>query len=126
MYVFSIQRQCFFSPLTLLELQLQFFRRQRSHYTWFVGYSRFVTILLIANTQGSGDFDDLRPLSYPGTDAFLVCYSVIDAESLDAVESKWVPEIKQHGDSDSPIILVGTKLDLRDSNSGMQPLCNTE
>lgn len=67
---------------------------------------------------GSGDFDELRPLSYPGTDAFLVCYSVIDSESLDAVISKWVPEIKEHGDSNSPIILVGTKLDLRDGNSG--------
>eukprot|EP01126_Amoeba_proteus_P058738 TRINITY_DN761_c0_g1_i5.p2 TRINITY_DN761_c0_g1~~TRINITY_DN761_c0_g1_i5.p2 ORF type:complete len:107 (+),score=15.73 TRINITY_DN761_c0_g1_i5:398-718(+) len=37
-------------------------------------------------------------------------------DSLTAVESKWVPEIKQHGDPDSPIILVATKSDLRASN----------
>eukprot|EP01126_Amoeba_proteus_P058737 TRINITY_DN761_c0_g1_i2.p1 TRINITY_DN761_c0_g1~~TRINITY_DN761_c0_g1_i2.p1 ORF type:complete len:194 (+),score=37.19 TRINITY_DN761_c0_g1_i2:73-654(+) len=68
------------------------------------------------DTAGSNDYDELRPLSFPGTDAFLVCFSVTDLDSLTAVESKWVPEIKQHGDPDSPIILVATKSDLRASN----------
>jgi Ras-related C3 botulinum toxin substrate 1 len=83
---------------------------------WDTAGSRYKLLPLMC--LGSGDFDELRPLSYPGTDAFLVCYSVIDNESLQAVANKWVPEIKQHGDSDSPIILVGTKLDLRDGSSG--------
>jgi len=64
------------------------------------------------DTAGSAEFNELRPLSYPGTDAFIVCYSIIDINSLQCVQAKWVPEISQHCPG-CPIILVGTKLDLR-------------
>jgi len=64
------------------------------------------------DTSGSSDFNELRPLSYPGTDAFIVCFSIIDPESLKNVQEKWYTEIRAHCPS-SPIILVGTKFDLR-------------
>jgi len=64
------------------------------------------------DTAGSNEYDELRPLSYPGTDAFIVCYSIIEYASLTGVEKRWWPEIKQHCDG-VPIILVGTKNDLR-------------
>jgi len=65
------------------------------------------------DTAGSyTEFNELRPLSYPGTDAFIVCYSVIDPQSLKSVQDRWVPEISQHCPG-VPIILVGTKFDLR-------------
>jgi len=64
------------------------------------------------DTAGSSEFNELRPLSYPGTDAFIVCYSIIDPNSLQSVQDRWVPEISQHCPG-VPIILVGTKLDLR-------------
>jgi len=64
------------------------------------------------DTAGSAEYDELRPLSYPGTDAFIVCYSIIDPKSLTAVTSRWVPEIEAHCPG-VPIILVGTKNDLR-------------
>lgn len=64
------------------------------------------------DTAGQEDYDRIRPLSYPDTDIFLVCYSVLNRKSLENVKLKWVPEIRQHQPS-TPIILVGLKADLR-------------
>jgi len=65
------------------------------------------------DTAGQEDYDRLRPLSYPQTDVFLVCFSIVSPPSFDNVLSKWYPEISHHAPN-IPIILVGTKLDLRD------------
>lgn len=63
------------------------------------------------DTAGSEEYDQLRPLSYPATDVFLICFSVVDPGSFDSVKRKWVKEV-QHYNPDTPIILVGTKRDL--------------
>ena len=65
------------------------------------------------DTAGQEDYDKLRPLSYPQTDVFLLCFSVDNPNSYDHVASKWAPEVKQHCPG-APIVLVGTKTDLRD------------
>ena len=65
------------------------------------------------DTAGQEDYDRLRPLSYPQTDVFLVCFSVVNPSSYENVKSKWYNEIKYYC-PDTPIILVGTKADLRD------------
>ena len=64
------------------------------------------------DTAGQEDYDRLRPLSYPETDVFLVCYSIISRSSYENVKSKWIPEIKHHC-PEAPFLLVGTKMDLR-------------
>jgi len=64
------------------------------------------------DTAGQEDYDRLRPLSYPQTDVFLICFSIISPHSYDNVKSKWFPEIQHHAPG-VPIILVGTKSDLR-------------
>jgi len=66
------------------------------------------------DTAGQEDYDRLRPLSYPQTDVFLVCYSVASISSFDNLRRKWLPEIDHHAPG-VPFILVGTKSDLRDS-----------
>ena len=43
---------------------------------------------------GQEDYDRLRPLSYPQTDVFLVCFSVESPTSLENVKHKWIPEIR--------------------------------
>ncbi|EAW60150.1 ras-related C3 botulinum toxin substrate 2 (rho family, small GTP binding protein Rac2), isoform CRA_b, partial [Homo sapiens] len=52
------------------------------------------------DTAGQEDYDRLRPLSYPQT---------------------WFPEVRHHCPS-TPIILVGTKLDLRDDKDTIEKL----
>jgi len=65
------------------------------------------------DTAGQEDYDRLRPLSYPQTDVFLVCFSVTSYASFENVSEKWIPEVKHHCPG-VPIILVGTQEDLRD------------
>jgi GTPase SAR1 family protein len=87
------------------------------------------------------DYDRLRLLSYPGTNVFLVCFSLVSRcsfnnvrikvcsllhlacvcvlvslhgvndELMDGRGEKWVPEIRRHCPN-VPFILAGTKLDL--------------
>jgi len=73
------------------------------------------------DTAGSEEYDTLRPLSYPGTDVFLICFSLFSPESFENVTKKWNAEIIQHA-PDTPIILVGTKLDLRTKPEAIQSL----
>ena len=42
----------------------------------------------IFDTAGTGAHDRLRPLSYPQTDVFLVCFSVVDPASFENVKEK--------------------------------------
>jgi small GTP-binding protein len=65
------------------------------------------------DTAGQEDYDRLRPLSYPQTDVFLCCYSIISPASFENIKAKWYPEIQHHAPG-VPIILTGTKSDLRD------------
>jgi len=64
------------------------------------------------DTAGQEDYDRLRPLSYPATDVFLVCFSVDSPTSLENVENKWLPEITKFC-PDTAFVLVGTKCDFR-------------
>jgi len=49
-----------------------------------------------------------------------VCFSLISPTSFNNIRSKWYPEINHHCPN-APIILVGTKLDLKEkSQQGVQ------
>ncbi|CAB4255014.1 similar to Saccharomyces cerevisiae YLR229C CDC42 Small rho-like GTPase, essential for establishment and maintenance of cell polarity [Maudiozyma barnettii] len=65
------------------------------------------------DTAGQEDYDRLRPLSYPSTDVFLVCFSVIAPPSFENVKEKWFPEVHHHCPG-VPCLVVGTQIDLRD------------
>uniref|UniRef100_A0A7S4P637 Uncharacterized protein n=1 Tax=Paramoeba aestuarina TaxID=180227 RepID=A0A7S4P637_9EUKA len=64
------------------------------------------------DTAGEEDYDRLRPLSYPQTDVFLVCFSIVAPCSFENIKAKWIPEIVEYC-SGVPVLLVGCKMDLR-------------
>ena len=66
------------------------------------------------DTASQKEYDSLRPLSYPHTDVFVVCYSVTSPSSLRNVKDKWIKEIRFHSPH-APIVLAGTKADLRNA-----------
>ena len=73
------------------------------------------------DTAGQEDYDRLRPLSYPQTDVFIVAFSLVSPISLENVEAKWYQEL-QHYSPNTPIILVGTKADLREEPKVIEKL----
>jgi len=84
-------------------------------------FDNYAVTVLISNephtlglfdTAGQEDYDRLRPLSYPQTDVFLVCFSVVKPSSFENTREKWVPEIRHHCPK-TPFLLVGTQMDLR-------------
>jgi cell division control protein 42 len=104
------------------------------------------------DTAGQEDYDRLRPLSYPQTDVFLVCFSVVSPSSFENVREKvnsfslihanlarrdesnqlltlvwpqWVPEITHHCQK-TPFLLVGTQVDLRDDTSTLEKLAKNK
>ncbi|KAF8720241.1 Rho (Ras homology) subfamily of Ras-like small GTPases, partial [Rhizoctonia solani] len=73
------------------------------------------------DTAGQEDYDRLRPLSYPQTDVFLVCFSVTSPASFENVKEKWFPEVHHHCPG-VPCLIVGTQVDLRDDPAVIEKL----
>eukprot|EP00850_Spirogloea_muscicola_P009887 SM000056S18005 [mRNA] locus=s56:585416:586871:+ [translate_table: standard] len=95
----------------------------------------------LSSRPGQEDYNRLRPLSYRGADVFLLAFSLISKASFENISKKvrssahpphshslcplvstllvefglttWIPELRHYAPQ-VPIILVGTKLDLRD------------
>ena len=74
------------------------------------------------DTAGGEDYPRLRPLSYPQTDVFLLCFSVESLASFNNVTNtndghycpgSWITELRHHCPH-TPVVLVATKIDLRD------------
>jgi small GTP-binding protein len=66
------------------------------------------------DTGGGEDYHILRPLSYPQTDVFILLFDVSYNEDMfEQVHSYWWAEVNHHC-PDVPIVLVGSKIDLRD------------
>eukprot|EP01123_Difflugia_compressa_P004034 TRINITY_DN15374_c0_g1_i1.p1 TRINITY_DN15374_c0_g1~~TRINITY_DN15374_c0_g1_i1.p1 ORF type:complete len:273 (-),score=51.46 TRINITY_DN15374_c0_g1_i1:217-1011(-) len=88
--------------------------------TVFENYTAQITVqekkvlLHLWDTAGQEDYDRLRPLSYPGSDIVLLCFSLVTEASFESVKDKWYPEV-HHYVKDIPTVLVGTKVDLREA-----------
>ena len=88
--------------------------------TVFDNYSVTVAVgeeaytLGLFDTAGQEEYERIRPLTFPQTDVFLVCFSVVLPSSFENIRQKWVPEILKHGPKDTPFILVGNQMDLRE------------
>ncbi|XP_050409006.1 ras-like GTP-binding protein Rho1 [Patella vulgata] len=70
------------------------------------------------DTAGQEEYDRLRPLSYYNSDVVLMCFSLDNEASFYNVSEKWKPEVS-HYIPRVPIILVGTKKDLRTKSNSV-------
>lgn len=77
--------------------------------------------LALWDTSGVEDYDRLRACSYMNTDVFLICFSLERPFSFENIREKWYAEVR-HFCPCTPIILVGTKLDLRDNEDTIERL----
>ncbi|CAL9135529.1 rac-like GTP-binding protein 3 isoform X1 [Musa acuminata AAA Group] len=83
------------------------------------------------DTAGQEDYNRLRPLSYRGADVFVLAFSLVSRASYENVLKKWMPEL-QHYAPGVPVVLVGTKLDLRENkhyladHPGMLPVTTVQ
>ncbi|CCC68893.1 hypothetical protein NCAS_0B08090 [Naumovozyma castellii] len=92
-----------------------------NYVTDFEGPDGEVVELALWDTAAQEDYNRLRPLSYTDVDILLVCYSVANPTSLKNIKRSWIPEVK-HFCYKTPVILVGLKSDLYDSNENTDTL----
>jgi small GTP-binding protein len=81
--------------------------------------------LALWDTAGQEEYARLRTLSYPETDVFIICFSVVAPDSYHNVKQKWAPEVQHHCPTAAKL-LVGTKIDLRDNHTTIQRLAETK
>eukprot|EP00026_Physarum_polycephalum_P016368 Phypoly_transcript_17257.p1 GENE.Phypoly_transcript_17257~~Phypoly_transcript_17257.p1 ORF type:complete len:223 (+),score=34.75 Phypoly_transcript_17257:70-738(+) len=94
---------------TVLDLQFGQFKTQDGH-----TYS-----ISLWDTSSREDYDRLRPLSYHSVRVFFACFCVINVNSLERAKSVFIPEMRHHMPG-IPIILVGTKTDLREDKETLK------
>ncbi|XP_048734874.2 ras-related C3 botulinum toxin substrate 3-like [Ostrea edulis] len=61
-------------------------------------------------TDIAGEHEDLASLDVP--DVYIVCFSLVDKDSMESVLNFWVPRIRSQS-KHTPIVLIGTQLDKR-------------
>lgn len=77
--------------------------------------------LALFDTAGQEGFEQLRPIAYPQTDVFLVCFSTVFPSSLVNIQKQWIAEIRKYCPV-TPFLLIGTKIDIRDDREEIERL----
>ena len=72
--------------------------------------------------QGQEEYNDLITFSYSNVDILIVCFSIASPTSYANIRQAWMREISKSRYSDVPIMLVGTKMDLRDDPKVIEDL----
>merc|ERR1712130_818520 len=65
------------------------------------------------DTAGQEGYARIRTLSYPKTDIFLLCFSVVNHPSFINVKDRWYVEIKHHCDFCCYQVQVSNPIDIR-------------
>ena len=68
--------------------------------------------LALWDTEGSYEKSRYRALSYPDTNVVMICFSLVDPDSINFVRGQWMGEVRMFCHT-SKVILVGTKSELR-------------
>nr|CAG8601864.1 11599_t:CDS:2 [Entrophospora candida] len=79
--------------------------------------------LALWDTAGQEEYERLRPLSYSKAHVILIGFSINSPDSLENVASKWIEEVNRLCPG-IPVILVGLKTDLRNSETEIEDMKN--
>ncbi|GMR50459.1 hypothetical protein PMAYCL1PPCAC_20654, partial [Pristionchus mayeri] len=112
----AVGKTCMLIAYTTNEFPTEYVPTVFDNYAVTVAIGGEPYTLGLFDTAGQEDYDRLRPLSYPQTDIFLVCFSVVSPASFENIKEKWQPELAHHAPG-TPFILVGTQVDLRDDET---------
>ncbi|XP_053978175.1 ras-like GTP-binding protein RhoL [Hylaeus anthracinus] len=112
----SVGKTCMLITYTTNEFPSEYVPTVFDNYAGIIHVNGKQYDMTLWDTAGQEDYERIRPLSYPNTDCFLICFSVNSRSSFDNVANKWHPEIKHHCPN-TPVVLVGTKGDLRNTEN---------
>ena len=68
------------------------------------------------DTAGQEGYERLRPLSYPQTDVFLLCFKADKPKTLEHIRTKWYPETSHHCPEVKRILVCITECAPEDEN----------
>ncbi|KAL0482279.1 Ras-related protein Rac [Acrasis kona] len=91
------------------------------NYTAIVDHNKRPITVGLWDTSGVAS-DTMRPLSYNDAKVFIIYFSLVDRDSFNHVELKWVKELEQNKHLGTPYLLVGNKSDLRDDADACKTL----
>jgi len=70
--------------------------------------------VILWDTAGQEDYETIRTTTcFPNTHVFVLCFSVVHPDSFHNIKQKWLEELRKSC-PDTPYILIGTKIDLRE------------
>jgi small GTP-binding protein len=106
----TVGKTCLLLKYTAGDFPIQYVRTVFDKFEAEVVVDGRLQNLVLWDTPGDEEYDRFRPLIYPDTDVFLLCYSTVDPTSLTNMWQKWLKEIKG---ANPVIIVVGLKSDAR-------------
>ena len=70
--------------------------------------------LNVWDTAGQERYYSLIPMYYRETKCVIIIYDVTDSFSFQKIKDKWVPDLYEHVDVNTLIVILGNKIDLED------------
>ena len=111
----SVGKTCMLISYTSDKFPTEYVPTIFENYTATVQVEKQNIKLSLWDTAGQEDYGELRQLSYPQADVFIIVFSVIEPSSFENAIKKWYPELSEKNQK-APKIFAGNKIDLRDES----------